>query len=91
MRNFLIAIVALAATAGCGAVHRNDAMSASPAFADGRFSADQRACGQQSVGQADKKSIPTFGQTFDRELYNDCMRGRGWDLDTLSTTTTPRR
>ena len=86
MRTFLIAIVALAATTGCGAVHRNEAISASPALDGGRFSADQRACGQQSVGQADKKSIPTFGQTFDRELYSDCMRGRGWDLDAQSTT-----
>jgi uncharacterized protein YceK len=83
MRNLVIAIVAVVATAGCGAVHRNEAISASPGFDQGRFSVDQKACGEQSVGQADKKSIPTFGQTFNREAYNDCMRGRGWDVDSL--------
>ena len=85
----MISLVALAALAGCGAVHRNASVSASPDVDDARFGADQRACTQQSLGQADKKSAPTWGQTINREAYNECMGGRGWDTDALSAS--PRR
>ena len=85
----MIALVAVAALAGCGAMHRNASVSASPDFGDARFSADQNACTQQSIGQGDKKSAPTWGQTINREAYNECMAGRGWDTDALSPS--PRR
>jgi hypothetical protein len=79
MRNLVIWIVAAAALSGCGAAYRSSqGVSASPGFDDGRFAADQRACLQQSVGQADKKPMPTWGQTINREAYEDCMRGRGY-------------
>ncbi len=83
MRNLMISLVAVAALAGCGAVHRSTPVSASPDFGGARFSADQKACTQQSIGQADKKPAPTWGQTINREAYNECMAGRGWDTDAL--------
>ncbi|HEU5193783.1 MAG TPA: hypothetical protein VFW70_03500 [Methylomirabilota bacterium] len=89
MRNLLISFVAVAALTGCGAVHRSQSVSASPGSGDARFSADQKACTEQAIGQADKKPAPTWGQTINREAYNDCMGARGWDTDALSRS--PRR
>ena len=81
MRTLVISIVAAATLAGCGAVHRSQSVSASPDSDDARFGTDQKACTQQSLGQADKKSAPTWGQTINREAYNECMARRGWDTD----------
>ena len=78
MRNLLIAIMAVGVSTGCGAAHRSELVSASPAFGDAQFRADQNACRQQAIGQADKKSVPTWGQTINREAYEDCMRSRGY-------------
>ena len=89
MRNLLISFVAVATLTGCGAVHRSQSVSASPGSGDARFSADQKACTEQAIGQADKKPAPTWGQTINREAYNDCMGARGWDTDALSRS--PRR
>jgi uncharacterized membrane protein len=90
MRHLLIAIMTLGALTGCGHVYRSSQpVSASPDFGDARFSADQKACMQQAIGQADKKSMPTWGQTINREAFDDCMRTRGWDTEGLSAS--PRR
>ena len=89
MRKLVIALVAAGALAGCGSVHRSQPVSASPNLGDARFSADQKACTQQAIGQADKKSTPTWGQTINREAFDDCMRGRGWDTEGRSLS--PRR
>jgi len=89
MRRALIVIVAVGTLAGCGSVYRSQSASASPDFSDGRFSADQTVCVQQAIGQADKKSAPTWGQTINREAFDDCMRGRGWDTEGRSLS--PRR
>ena len=56
---------------------------------DAQLVADQNACRQQAIGQADTKSLPTWGQTINREAYDDCMRARGYDVDSASAR--PRR
>lgn len=81
MRKLVTAIVVAATVAGCGSVHRSQSVSASPDLRSARFSADQNACTQQAIGQADKKSAPTWGQTINREAFDDCMRARGWDTE----------
>jgi uncharacterized protein YecT (DUF1311 family) len=81
MRKLVIAIVAAGALAGCGSVHRSTSVSASPELGDPRFRADQKGCTQQSIGQADTKFAPTWGQTINREAFDDCMRARGWDTE----------
>jgi uncharacterized protein YceK len=84
MRNLWITltVVGLCAT-GCGALSRNEAAYAKPT-ADARVTADQNACREQSIGQGDKKSLPTWGQTINREAFDDCMRARGYDIDAVS-------
>lgn len=89
MRTIAIAMAAAAVLAGCGSAYRSQAVSASPDFGGARFDADQRACTLQAIGQADKKPAPTWGQTINREAYDDCMRGRGWHTDALPAS--PRR
>jgi uncharacterized protein YceK len=84
MRNLLIAIMAVGVLTGCGALQRSQTISAKPGSTDAQLAADQSACRQQAVGQADKKSVPTFGQTMNREAYDDCMRGRGYEVDSFS-------
>ena len=81
MPKLVIAIVVAGALAGCGSVHRSQSVSASPGLGDPGFRAAQTACTQQSIGQADKKSAPTWGQTINREAFDDCMRARGWDTE----------
>jgi hypothetical protein len=82
MRNLVIAVIAVGALTGCGAVHERS-QTASMRAADPQLAADQAQCRQQSVGATEKK-IATFGQTMNREAYDDCMRARGYDVDAAS-------
>ena len=85
MRNLWIAIAVVGVCAtGCGALSRTETTYTKPGTADGQLAADRNACRQQSIGQADKKSMPTWGQTINREAFDDCMRARGYDVDTAS-------
>ena len=81
MRNLwiVIAVVGVCA-AGCGTVGRSETTYARPGNTDAQLAADQSRCRQQSIGQADKKSLPTWGQTINREAFDDCMRGLGYEL-----------
>ena len=84
MRNLLVAIMAVGILTGCGTLHRSDRVATKPGGTDAQLAADQTACRQQSIGQADKKSVPAWGQTINREAFDDCMRARGYDVDAVS-------
>jgi uncharacterized protein YceK len=84
MRNLWIAVVVVGALAGCGTVHRSETVSDKPAVMDARLKADRNLCVQQAIGQADSKPVPTWGQTINREAYEDCMRRLGYDVDSAA-------
>ena len=85
MRNLwiLVAVVGVCA-AGCGTVHRSETTYTKPGLTNTRLAADQSACRQQSIGQAESKSLPSWGQTMNRQAYDECMRGLGYDVDAAS-------
>ena len=85
MRNLLIAVTVVGVLAGCGTVHPGSQTTyRKPGLTDSRLAADQNVCRQQAVGQAEAKSIPTWGQTLNREAYDTCMRGLGYEVDAAS-------
>jgi len=85
MRNLWITVAVVGVcAAGCGTVHRSETTYTKPGMSGTRLAADQSFCRQQSVGQADSKPLPTWGQTMNRQAYDDCMRGLGYDVDAAS-------
>jgi len=85
MRKLLITVAVVGVwAAGCGTVHRSETTYTKPGMSGTRLAADQSFCRQQSVGQADSKPLPTWGQTMNRQAYDDCMRGLGYDVDAAS-------
>jgi hypothetical protein len=84
MRNLWISVVVVAALAGCGTVTRNETVADRPGPMDARLKADQKLCLQQAIGQADTKPVPTWGQTMNREAYEDCLRRLGYDVDSAA-------
>ncbi len=89
MRNLLVGIMVAGAVAGCGTLHRSETTYTKPGMTGTRLAADQDACRQQAIGQAETKPLPTWGQTINREAYDDCMRGLGYNVDAASAS--PRR
>ena len=86
---FTAVMVVGVAVAGCGGVQRSQAVYAKPGVTEAGLRADQDRCRQQAVGQAEQKSMPTWGQTMNRDAYDDCMRALGYDVDAASAS--PRR
>jgi uncharacterized protein YceK len=84
MRNMMIAVMAVGVLAGCGTVHRGETTYTKPGMTNARLAADQNVCRQQAVGQAESKSLPSWGQTMNRQAYDDCMRGLGYAVDAAS-------
>jgi uncharacterized protein YceK len=89
MRNLLVGIMVVGTVAGCGTLHRSETAYTKPGMTDTRLAADQNVCRQQAIGQAETKPLPTWGQTINREAYDDCMRGLGYNVDAASAS--PRR
>jgi uncharacterized protein YceK len=89
MRNLLVGIMVVGTLAGCGTLHRSETTYTKPGLTDTRLAADQNVCRQQAIGQAETKPLPTWGQTINREAYDDCMRGLGYNVDAASAS--PRR
>jgi len=89
MRNLWVGIMVIGAVAGCGTIHRTETTYTKAGMTDTRLAADQTACRQQAIGQAETKPLPTWGQTINREAYDDCMRRLGYDVDAASAS--PRR
>lgn len=85
MRKAWIAVAVVGALAGCGTMHHGSQTTYTrPGMTTSRLAADQNVCRQQSIGQAESKSLPTWGQTMNRQAYDDCMRGLGYDVDAAS-------
>ena len=89
MRNLLVGLMVVGAVAGCGTLHRSETTYTKAGMTDSRLAADQNVCRQQAIGQAETKPLPTWGQTINREAYDDCMRGLGYNVDAVSAS--PRR
>ena len=83
MRNLLIAVTVVGVLGGCGTVHRGQTTYVRPGASSAQVQADQSFCRQQAVGQIEDK-IATYGQTMNRQAYDDCMRARGYDVDSAS-------
>ena len=85
MRHLFIAVIAAGVlVAGCGGVQRSQAIYAKPGVTEAGLRADQATCRQQAIGQADNKPVPTWGQTINRDAFDDCMRRLGYEVDTAS-------
>jgi hypothetical protein len=84
MRNVVIALAALGVLSGCGVASRDRWVYARPGVSETQLRRDEQACEQQAVGSLENK-VPTFGQTMNRDAYNDCMRARGYDVSIGST------
>jgi hypothetical protein len=69
--------------AGCGTAHRSQTTYVRPDGSSAQLRADENLCRQQAVGQIEDK-IATYGQTMNRQVYDDCMRARGYDVDAAS-------
>jgi uncharacterized protein YceK len=89
MQNLVIAVTVVGALAGCGTVLRSDTAYVKPGLTTARLRADENVCRQQAVGQAETKTMPTWGQTMNREAYDACMRGLGYDVEAVAAS--PRR
>jgi hypothetical protein len=79
MRTLWMTATVIALVAGCGAVSREQWVYAKPGVAETQRQQDEQACRAQAVGTLEDK-VPTFSQTMNREAFNDCMRGRGYDV-----------
>jgi uncharacterized protein YcfL len=84
MRTLLIAVMAVGILVGCGSTQRSQTVYARPGLTEAQLKSDQSACRQQAIGQAETKPVPTWGQTMNREAYDNCMRGLGYDVDMAS-------
>jgi hypothetical protein len=89
MRTIVPAVVAIGMLTGCGGVQRSQAVYAKPGVTEAGLRADQAMCRQRAIGQADTKPVPTWGQSINREAYDNCMRALGYDVD--AATASPRR
>ena len=84
MRNLWVGAMVLVTLSGCGALYRGETTYVKPGTTTARLQADQSVCRQQAIGQAESKSLPTWGQTLNRQAYDDCMRRLGYEVDTAS-------
>jgi hypothetical protein len=89
MRPWCLVLLTMAGVlVGCGGVQRSQAVYAKPGVTEAGLRADQQMCRQQAIGQAESTRVPTWGQTMNREVYDDCMRTLGYDVD--AGTASPR-
>jgi hypothetical protein len=80
MRTMMVVVLVAGALAGCGTTARSEWVYAKPGVSETERERDAQACRLAAVGSADVKQTPTWGQTMNREAFNDCMRGRGYDV-----------
>jgi hypothetical protein len=80
MRRWVIAATFLAFLGGCGSVSRDDWVYAKAGVSDADRAQDEQVCRRQAVGNLENKIVPTYGNTFNRDAYNDCMRTRGYQV-----------
>jgi hypothetical protein len=80
MRTMMVVVLVVGAVAGCGTTARSEWVYAKPGVSETQRERDEQACRMASVGTADIKQMPTWGQTMNREAFNDCMRARGYDV-----------
>jgi hypothetical protein len=74
------AVLVAAGLSGCAGAAPSSWVYARPGASETQREQDQRACLHRCVGTADVKPLPSWGQTFNREAFNDCMRSRGYDV-----------
>ena len=78
MRIMVAVFLVAGALAGCGTT--SEWVYAKPGASEAQRERDEQACRMASVGTADLKPLPTWGQTMNREAFNECMRARGYDV-----------
>jgi predicted small lipoprotein YifL len=80
MRTMMVAVLVMGALAGCGTAGSNEWVYAKPGASEAQRQRDEQACRMSAVGTADTKPMPTWGQTMNRDAFNECMRARGYDV-----------
>jgi hypothetical protein len=75
-----VVLLVVGAVAGCGTTAQSEWVYAKPGATATQRERDEQACRMASVGSADVKPLPTWGQTMNREAFNECMRARGYDV-----------
>jgi uncharacterized protein YceK len=77
MRNVMIVAAVVGVLSGCGAMSRDHWVYAKPGATQAQQRQDEQACREQAVGSLEDK-VATYGETMNRDAFNECMRGRGY-------------